>query len=219
MIPPRENAAFVAHMEDILDLYQQPYDRKRPLVCMDERPMQLLKETRVPLPAAPGRVARYDCEYERAGTAVHFLFTEPLAGRRKVNVRERRTAADWAGEVREMLDVDYPDAEKVRLVCDQLNTHKIASLYGAFPAEAAHRLAVRLEIHHTPKHGSWLNVAEVELSALVRQCLDRRMGDLACLRRESKAWQRARNKAQKSVDWQFTTADARIKLKRLYPHV
>ena len=219
MIPPKRSAEFVAQMEEILDLYTRPYDPKRPLVCMDERPMQLLKETRPPLPPGPGRLARYEYEYERNGTAVHFLFTEPLAGWRKANVRERRTAVDWASEMRILLEEDYPDAEKVILVCDNLNTHKIASLYEAFPAEVARRLAARLEIHYTPKHGSWLNIAEIELSAMTKQCLDRRLGDIETLRRESATWARDRTAAQKSVDWRFTTADARIKLKHLYPHV
>jgi len=206
-------------MEEVLDLYRRPYAPKRPLVCMDERPMQLLKETRAPLGPGPGRPARYEYEYERNGTAVHFLFTEPLAGWRKANVRERRTAADWAAEARILLEEDYPHAQKVRLVCDNLNTHKIASLYEAFPAEVARRLAARLEIHYTPKHGSWLNIAEIELSALTKQCLDRRLGDLDTVRRESAAWARDRTAAQKSVDWRFTTGDARIKLKHLYPQV
>ena len=219
MIPPKRSAEFVAQMEEILDLYKRPYDPERPLVCMDERPMQLLRETRPPLPPGPGRLARYEYEYERNGTAVHFLFTEPLAGWRKANVRERRTAVDWAAEARILLEEDYPDAEKVILVCDNLNTHKIASLYKAFGAEEARRLAARLEIHYTPKHGSWLNIAEIELSAMTKQCLDRRLGDMETVRRESATWARDRTAAQKSVDWRFTTEDARIKLKHLYPHV
>jgi len=219
VIPPKHNAAFVAQMEEILDLYTRPYDPKRPLVCMDERPMQLLKETRVPLAPAPGRPARYEYEYERNGTAVHFLFTEPLAGWRKANVRERRTSVDWAQEMRVLLEEDYPEAEKVVLVCDNLNTHKIASFYEAFQPQEARRLAARLEVHYTPKHGSWLNIAECELSVLVSQCLDRRLGAIETVRRESAAWATDRTAAQKTVDWQFTTDDARIKLKHLYPHV
>ena len=217
MIPSGRLAEFVARMEEVLDLYVQPFDAKRPLICMDERPLQLLRETRVPLPPAPGKPARFDHEYERNGTAVHFLFTEPLAGWRKATVRERKTAKDWATEMRRLLDEDYPEAEKVVLVCDNLNTHKIASFYEAFPPEEARRLASRLEIHYTPKHGSWLNIAECELSVLVGQCLDRRLGDLETLRRETAAWQRARNAAQKGVDWRFTNEKARIKLKHLYP--
>jgi hypothetical protein len=208
---------FVAQMEEVLDLYTQPFDPKRPLVCMDERPMQLLKETRLPLPAEPGKPARFDYEYERNGTAVHFLFTEPLAGRRKATVRERKTAQDWAEEMRMLLEEYYPEAEKVVLVCDNLNTHKTASFYEAFPAEEARALASRLEIHYTPKHGSWLNIAECELSVLAGQCLNRRLGDLETLRQETAAWERQRNASQKGVDWRFTTENARIKLKHLYP--
>jgi len=219
VIPPGNSAAFVAQMEEVLDLYKRPYDPKRPLVCMDERPMQLLKETRTPLPPAPGKPLRYEYEYERNGTAVHFLFTEPLANWRKATVRERKTAVDWAEETRVLLEEDYPDADVVQLVCDNLNTHKTASLYEAFPPELARRLAERLEIHYTPKHGSWLNIAECELSVLVTQCLDRRMGDIEMVRRESDAWAHERTTAHKTVDWQFTTQDARIKLKHLYPQV
>ena len=219
MIPPEHDAEFAAAMEDILDLYTQPYDPKRPLVCMDERPMQLLKETRRPLPPEPGKPARHECEYERGGTAVHFLFTEPLAGWRKANVRERKTAVDWAQEVRILLEEDYPEAQEVVLVCDNLNTHKTASLYEAFRPEVARPLAARLDLHHTPKHGSWLNIAEPELSVLASQCLDRRMGDIETVRRESAAWAHSRTAAQKTVDWQFTTLDARIRLKHLYPQV
>ena len=208
-------------MEDVLDLYHLPYDPATPLVCMDERPIQLVKETRLPIPAAPGRPSRYDYEYERNGTAVHFLFTEPLAGWRKANVRSRKTAVDWAWEIKELLDVDYPEAGKVILVCDNLNTHAKASLYEAFEAAEAHRLANRLEIHHTPKHGSWLNIAEIELSALGKQCLGTptRIPDQDTLLRETKAWEQERNRAQVGVDWQFTTKDARIKLKHLYPQI
>lgn len=217
MIPSGCLAEFVAQMEEILDLYTQPFDPKRPLVCMDERPMQLLKETRMPLPPRPGRPARFDHEYERNGTAVHFLFTEPLKGWRKANVRERRTALDWAEEMRILLEEDYPEAEKVIAVMDNLNTHKIASFYEAFPAEQARRLASRLEIHYTPKHGSWLNIAECELSVLVGQCLNRRLGNIKTVRRETAAWERERNASQKGVDWRFTKEKARIKLKHLYP--
>jgi hypothetical protein len=216
VIPPGSSAAFVAQMEAVLDLYKRPYDPKRPLVCMDERPMQLLKETRTPLPPEPGQPLRYEYEYERNGTAVHFLFAEPLANWRKAPVRPQKTAVDWANEVRRLLDEDYPDAEVVQLVCDNLNTHKTTSLYEAFSPEEARRLAARLEIHHTPKHGSWLNIAECERSVLVTQCLDRRLGDLDTVRRETDAWARRRTTAHKTVDWQFTIQDARIKLKHLY---
>lgn len=217
VIPPEQNAAFVAHMEDILDLYHRPYDPDTPVVCMDEKPLQLIKETRIPLPALPGKAPRYDYEYERNGTAVNFVFTEPLAGWRKVNVRARKTSVDWACELKELLDMEYPEAEKVILVCDNLNTHTIASLYEAFEPNEAHRLANRLEIHYTPKHGSWLNIAEIELSVLTKQCLDARIPDLETLSKQTKAWEQTRNETQKTVDWQFTTDDARIKLKRLYP--
>ena len=217
MIPSGCSSEFVAQMEEVLDLYTQPFDPKRPLVCMDERPMQLLKETRRPLPLEPGKPARFDCEYERNGTAVHFLFTEPLAGWRKATVRERKTAHDWAEEMRMLVEEDYPEAEKVVLVCDNLNTHKTASFYEAFPAEEARALASRLEIRYTPKHGSWLNIAECELSVLAGQCLNRRVGNLETLRRETAAWQRQRNASQKGVDWRFTAENARIKLKHLYP--
>lgn len=217
MIPPQQNAEFVANMEDVLEIYHQPYDPECPVICMDEQPIQLVKESRTPLPAQPGQPESVDYEYERNGTANIFLFTEPLAGWRKAVVRERRTAVDWALEIQRLLDEDYGDRDKVILVCDQLNTHKVASLYQAFEPATARRLAERLEIHHTPKHGSWLNIAENELSALTRQCLDRRIPEREILERETAAWYTERNQAQKSVDWQFSTADARIRLKRLYP--
>jgi hypothetical protein len=217
VIPPQQNAAFVAGMEDILDVYHRPYDPKKPQVCMDEQPTQLIKETRIPLPALTGKAQRYDFEYERNGTAVNFLFTEPLTGWRKVNVRARRTSVDFAYEIKALLEVDYPDAEKVVLVCDNLNTHTIAALYEAFEPAEAHRLANRLEFHYTPKHGSWLNIAEIELSILSQQCLDRRIPDIETLTTETKAWQQTRNETHNKVDWRFTTDDARIKLKRLYP--
>jgi len=219
VIPPEHNAGFVAAMEDVLEVYRMPYDAARPVVCMDEQPRQLIKETRTPLPPERGQPLRYECEYERNGTAANFMFTEALKGWRKVNVRQRRTAVDWAEEIRVLLDVDYPEAQKVLLIMDNLNTHKIASLYEAFPPEEARRLAKRLEIHYTPKHGSWLNIAEIELSVFTRQCLERRIGDIATLRSQARIWYSDRNAAQKSVDWQFTTSDARIKLKRLYPQI
>jgi hypothetical protein len=206
-------------MEQVLELYQLPYNPKLPLVCMDEQPVQLVKETRQPLPAAPGQPAKVDYEYERKGTANIFMFTEPLQGTRQVSVTEHRTAVDWAHAIRNLLEVSYPQAERVRLVCDNLNTHEIGSLYEAFAPEQARELVKRLEIHHTPKHGSWLNIAEIELSALTRQCLDRRIADIETLRTETSAWEQRRNERHKSVDWQFTTQDARIKLKRLYPQI
>jgi hypothetical protein len=204
-------------MEDILDVYRLPYNSSIPQVNMDEQPVQLIGETRQRIPAKEGKPERIDYEYERKGTANIFIFTEPLSGRRYVSVRERRTAVDWAHEIKYLLEVQYPAAERVRLVCDQLNTHHIGALYEAFPAEEARRLAKRLEIHHTPKHGSWLNIAEIELSALTRQALNDRIPDIETLRQRTKAWESNRNDNQKGVDWRFTTEDARIKLKRLYP--
>ena len=217
VIPPGQSAEFVANMEDVLEVYKRLYDAARPVVCMDEQPIQLIKETRKTIPATPGHPERVDFEYERNGTANHFLFTEPLGNWRRVSVREQKRAIDWAQEIKILLDDDYPVAAKVILVCDNLNTHKPASLYEAFAPQEARRLLNRLEIHYTPKHGSWLNVAEIELSVLTRQCLDRRLPDLATLRNETKQWERTRNAKQKSVDWQFTTENARVKLKRLYP--
>lgn len=204
-------------MEDILDLYHRPYDPDIPLICMDEKPVQLLGDSREPLPATPRHPSRYDYEYTRNGTACIFLFTEPLKGWRKVNTRKQRTKEDWAQEIRELLEKDYPNARKVILVCDNLNTHTIGAFYAAFPPKEASMLVKRLEIHHTPKHGSWLNIAEIELSALTRQCLDRRLGNPTLLVQETKKWETFRNRRQKPVDWQFTTENARIKLKRLYP--
>ena len=219
VIPPEHSGEFVAHMEDVLDVYQMPYDPQVPMVCMDEQPVQLIKETRQPLPAAPGKPEKVDYEYERNGTANIFMFTEPLNGTRHVHITEHRTAVDWAHEIRDLLEVRYPEAARVRLVCDNLNTHGIGSLYEAFPPEQARRLASRLEIHHTPKHGSWLNIAEIELSVLTMQCLDRRIPDMETLTKETQQWEQRRNASQKGVDWQFSTLDARIKLKRLYPQI
>jgi hypothetical protein len=204
-------------MEDILSVYARIYDLRRPVVCMDEKPYQLLAHARDPIPATPGRDLREDSEYVRHGTCSIFVWVEPLAGWRRVEALQRRTRLDWAGQVKQMLTVDYPDAEVVVLVMDNLNTHNIASLYEAFEPAEAFALAQRLEIHHTPKHGSWLNIAEIELSALTRQCLDRRISDLDVLNTELAAWQAATNADQRQVDWQFTTDDARIKLRHLYP--
>jgi len=204
-------------MEDILSVYARIYDPRRPVVCMDEKPYQLLAHARDPIPATPGRDLREDSEYVRHGTCSIFVWVEPLAGWRRVEALQRRTRLDWAGQVKAMLTVDYPDAEVVVLVMDNLNTHNIASLYEAFEPAEAFALAQRLEIHHTPKHGSWLNIAEIELSALTRQCLDRRISDLDVLNTELAAWQAATNADQRQVDWQFTTDDARIKLRHLYP--
>ena len=217
MIPPDEDADFVASMEQILDVYERPEDPMRPVVAMDERPVQLIKDMRPPLPMKPGRIARRDYEYKRVDVVSAFLFTTPLQAWRRVSVRERRTAIDWAEEVKCLLDEVYPDAQRVTLVCDNLNTHRLTSLYKAFPAEEARRLASRLELVHTPKHGSWLNIAEIELSVLSRQCLNRRISDLETLRSEVAAWEQHRNENAGRVDWQFRTKDARTKLKRLYP--
>jgi hypothetical protein len=204
-------------MEDVLTVYARPHDPGAPVVCMDEKPYQLLAHARDPIPAAPGHDLKEDSEYVRHGTCSIFCWVEPLAGWRRVEASPRRTKIDWAHQVKQLLMVDYPDAEKVVLVMDNLNTHGIGSLYEAFVPEEAFDLAQRLEIHHTPKHGSWLNIAEIELSALTRQCLDRRIDDLDVLNTELTAWQEATNAAQRQVEWHFTTDDARIKLRHLYP--
>jgi hypothetical protein len=204
-------------MEEVLDLYQRPYDPRRPLVCLDELSTQLLAHVRPPQPPGPGRPAREDAEYERCGVANVFLCYEPLQGWRHATVTERRTRQDWAGIIKDLVDVRYPDAERIVLVQDNLNTHALASLYETFPPEEAHRLAQRLELHFTPKHGSWLNMAEIELSCLRRQCLDRRIPDAPLLITEVAAWERHRNGLGGTVNWRFTTEDARIRLKHLYP--
>ena len=175
MIPPDQNADFVAHMEDILEVYKRPYNQDLPVVCMDEQPIQLVRETRKSIPASPGTVECYDYEYERAGTTNNFMFTEPLQGWRKVNVRDTKKGVDWAEEIRDLLEIDYPNAKKVVLVCDNLITHRTASLYERYAPEVARSLIDRLEIHYTPKHGSWLNIAEIELSVLTKQCLNRKI--------------------------------------------
>jgi DDE superfamily endonuclease len=206
-------------MEDVLDVYTRPYDPRYPQVCMDETTKQLLRDTQAPLPATPGVPRREDCEYERGGVVNLFLFCEPLRGQRWVDVTEHRTKCDWAYQVRDLVDCRYPDAERIVLVMDNLNVHTPASLYDAFPPAEAKRLTDKLEIHYTPKHGSWLNIAEIELSVLSRQCLDRRVPDVTTLQAEVAAWENRRNQAAIPVDWRFTTEDARIKLKRLYPSV
>jgi hypothetical protein len=217
-IPPDSNAAFVACMEDVLAVYQMSYDHCFPVVCMDESSKQLIGETREAIPHARGRGEIVDYEYVRNGVAEIFLELEPLTGRRHVEVTQRRTARDWAEFVRSMLEERYPDALKVILVADNLNTHTIASLYAAFPAEEARRLAERLEIHFTPKHGSWLNIAEIEFSAMSGQCLNRRIPEMEELKSEIAAWQNDRNNRGAPVDWRFTNENARIKLSRLYPN-
>jgi DDE superfamily endonuclease len=209
----------VSRMEDVLDVYHRPYDPARPQVCVDEVPVQLVGEARVPLPARPGRPARYDYEYVRKGTANVFLTFEPLVGWRAAQVTGRRAAADFAEVLRWLAEDVYPDAQAIVLVTDNLNTHTPACLYRAFPPERARRIAAKLEWHYTPKHGSWLNMAEIELSALSRQCLNRRIESAAELARLAAAWEQERNERQVEVRWRFTTADARIKLHRLYPSI
>ena len=204
-------------MEDVLDVYKRPYDPKRPNVCLDETSKQLIGEARTPVPARPGQPARYDYEYKRNGVANLFMMFEPLAGKRHVKVTERRTKVDWAYCVREMVDQIYPDVEQIVLVMDNLNTHNKSSLYEAFEPAEAKRIADKLEIHYTPKHGSWLDMAEIELGILARQCLSRRIDNRAQLKDEVVAWQINRNTAEAKVNWRFTTDDARIKLKKLYP--
>jgi len=204
-------------MEDVLAVYARPAAPRRPVVCMDEKPYQLLGDVRDPIPAVPGRDRREDNEYVRHGTCSIFVWVEPLRGWRHVDAQPRRTRLDWAHQVDRLLTCDYPDAECVVLVMDNLNTHGIGSLYQAFPPAKAFALAQRLEIHHTPKHGSWLNVAEIELAALTRQCLDRRIDDLDTLNGELAAWQRQTNDDQRQIHWHFTTADARVRLRHLYP--
>ena len=204
-------------MEDVLDVYTRPRDPRRPQVCLDETSRQLLGDVTPPLPLAPGHPAREDYEYARGGVCNLFMLAEPLRGWRHVIVSDRRTRLDFAHCIRELVDVHYPDAERIVLVMDNLNTHTPASLYEAFPADEAKRLADKLEIHHTPKHGSWLNMAEIELGVLAAQCLDRRLPDKATLAREVAAWETARNAATTTINWRFTTIDARAKLKRLYP--
>ena len=219
MIPPHANAEFVCAMEDVLEVYTRPYDPQRPQVCIDETSKQLVAETRDPVPASPGQPARVDYEYERQGTANLFMVFEPLAGQRRVKVTGRRTAVDFAHLLQDVVDVQYPQADTIVLVMDNLNTHKFASLYEAFTPAEARRLMERLEIHYTPKHGSGLNMAETELSVLATQCLDRRIPNATTLTQEVAAWEHQRNTAQCRVNWRFTTPDARIKLKRLYPSI
>jgi hypothetical protein len=218
VIPPEANGEFVAAMEDVLEVYSRPYDPRFPVLCMDEQPVQLLKETRVPVAATKEHPRRVDYEYERAGTASIFMFCEPLSGWRQVTVQESRTKVDWAREVAQLLRTRYASAEKVILVCDNLNTHTKGAFYEAFEPEAARALVSRLEFHYTPKHGSWLNIAENELSSMTRQCLkDRRFGTIEQLRQETKAWHCTINKRQRGVDWQFRIDDARVKLRSVYP--
>lgn len=220
VIPPDADAEFAACMEEVLDTYAEAYDPKRPVLCMDEQPIQLLKETRVPIRGTKDHPKRVDYEYERAGTASVFMFCEPLSGWRHVAVRERRTKVEWATEMADLLNTRYAEAEKVVLVCDNLNTHTRGAFYEAFDAATARALVRRLEFRYTPKHGSWLNVAENELSSLTRQCMfGRRFGSIAELEPEIAAWEQYSNDKRRGVDWQFRTSDARRKLKSLYPNL
>ncbi len=204
-------------MEDILDVYELPYEEKRPVVCMDEKPYQLLGDAREHLPMIPGSDRKTDSEYVRSGTVSIFAFVEPLGGMHHVSVREHRTAVDWAEEIKYLVDVMYPDAEKIILVMDNLNTHKVSSLYKRYPPEEARRIIKKLEIHYTPKHGSWLDIAEIELNVMTRQCLSRRIAEIGLLRSELSAWEVERNTVAAKVNWHFRTKDARIKLSTLYP--
>jgi transposase len=216
-IPPKANAAFVAQMEDVLDVYCRPLDPKRPQVCFDESSKQQVKEVRLPLPTTPGAPLRYDTEYERNGVSNLFMFFAPLLNWRHVKVTDQRTARDWAECMRELVDLHFPEAERITVVLDNLNTHTPAALYATFAPAEAKRIWDKLEFHYTPKHGSWLNMAEIELSVLSRQCLAGRIPDQATLRTEVAAWEGERNGSGATVNWRFTTADARIKLKHLYP--
>ncbi len=216
-IPPQHNAEFVFHMENVLEAYQRPYDPRFPLICMDELSKQLTLERQTPLPAQPGRPECFDYEYVRNGTANIFAFTEPLTGWRHIAVTDQRTKTDWAHEIRKLVDVHRPHAERITLVMDNLNTHSLGSLYEAFAPDEARRIINRIEVVYTPKHGSWLNIAEIELNVLTRQCQSRRIPDQSTLAAELDAWQTERNRQQKGVDWQFTTEKARVKLKHLYP--
>ena len=216
MIPPEQNGSFVANMEMVLDVYKRPFDPLHPIICMDESPKQLISETRKPIPAAPGRSAKYDYEYKRCGVSNIFLACEPLAGKRMIKITDRRTALDWASFIEEIA-AQYEQAEKITLVMDNLNTHKPGSFYEKFPPEKAKALWDRFEFVHTPKHGSWLNIAEIELNVLWGQCLKRRIDDIETVRKEAVAWQDIRNNKNAKVNWQFATADARVKLSRLYP--
>lgn len=218
MIPPEQNGNFVANMEMVLDVYKRPYDPRFPVVCMDESPKQLIEETKVPIAASPGNAAKYDYEYKRCGVCNIFMACEPLAGKRIVKITERRTKTDWAYFL-EDIAAQYNSAEKIKLVMDNLNTHTPGSLYEAFPPEKAKALWDRFEFVYTPKHGSWLNMAEIELNVLTGQCLNRRIDNIEDIRKEATAWQKYRNNKNAKVNWQFTTGNARIKLLRLYPSI
>ena len=216
VIPPSQNGDFVANMENVLDVYKRPYDQKRPVVCMDESPKQMIEETKTPIEAKPGSVEKFDYEYERKGVCNIFMSNEPLGGKRLVKVTERKQKKDWAHFVEEIAN-EYPHAEKITLVMDNYETHKPGSLYEAFPAQKAKKIRDRFEFVYTPKHGSWLNMAEIELNVLMGQCLAGRIPDIDQIKTQVKEWQKARNNKNAKINWQFTTEDARIKLKRLYP--
>ena len=218
MIPPEQNGSFVANMEKVLDVYKRPLDPRYPVVCMDESPKQLIAETKTPIPATPGKVAKYDYEYKRCGVCNVFLACEPLVGKRMVEITERTTKQDWALFL-EKIAKHYKSAKKITLVMDNLNTHTPGSLYETFQPENAKKLWDRFDFVYTPKHGSWLNMAEIELNVLRGQCLNRRIDDIDIARKEALAWQKFRNKKSSKVNWQFTTEDARIKLNRLYPTI
>ena len=218
-IPPEEDADFVANMEDILDVYQRPYDPKHPVWCMDEKPYQILGERREPIRMKPGSIEKVDYQYVRNGVVAVFCFIEPHTGRIEHSVEETRTAVDWAEKIKYLVDVIAPDAEKITLVMDNLNTHTVSSLYKAFPPAEAHRIRQKLEIHYTPKHGSWLDVAEIGIHIMTRECLERRIPSIENLRTELRAWNEAYDKEPSPVNWQFTTKESRTKLKRLYPDI
>jgi hypothetical protein len=219
VIPPRKSAAFVWRMEEVLDLYEEPYDEKRPVVCFDERPCQLIGDVRDPLPMKPGCIERFDSEYERGGVCWVLMSFEPLSGWRELMVTERRRKQEFALAMRRLAQEHYPQAEKIRVVLDNLSTHTAAAFYESFSAEVARNMARRIEFCYTPVHGSWLNMVEIEISVLVRQCLKRRLPDIETLEREATAWCVERNRLGASVDWRFRTEDARIKLRSLYPSV
>jgi hypothetical protein len=219
VIPPLESSDFVANMEMVLDVYKMPYNEAIPVICMDESPKQLIKETRIPLERKPGHDAKEDFEYERCGVVNIFMANEPLSGKRFVKVTEQKTKKDWALFIKEIADIHYPNVEKIRLVMDNLATHKAAALYDAFVPQEAKRIWDRFEFIYTPKHGSWLNMAEIELNVLMKQCLSRRIGEMDTIKHEVNAWQDDRNNKEATINWQFTNDKARIKLKRLYPTI
>ena len=219
MIPPLASSDFVAHMESVLDIYKMPYDRRHPVVCMDESPKQLIKQMHIPIARKPGQDAREDYEYSRQGVANIFIANEPLKGKRYIRIKHSKTKRDWAYFARYIADRLYPNAEKIFLIMDNLNTHKPSALYETFPPEEAKRVWDRFEFIYTPKHGSWLNMAEIELNVLMGQCLNRRIDNMATIRKETRAWEKDRNNKKAKINWHFKTDDARIKLKRLYPTI